>query len=133
MTAIKLWWTGSKIPREYEKIELYWDTEKFLQEIIIPNYFPNEDKTGKLTLFVPVKKGKILYHEAYWGFHPKELGDLDLELSIFEFIDPSEIIKEEDRESYGYGEIVELYGIAPTTLKKWLKVIEQEEKELETS
>lgn len=125
MTAVELWWTGSKLPREYEEIELYWNTEKFLQEIIIPNYYPNEDKTGELTVFAPVEKGEILYHEAYWGFHPKESGDLDLELSIFVFIDPSEIVKK-DRESYGYGEIIGLSGIAPTTLKKWLKVIERE-------
>ena len=124
VTAIQSWWTGNKIPCGYEEIDLYWNTEKFLQETIIPNYYPNEDKTGKLTVFAPVEKGEIFYHKAYWGFHPKESGDLDLELSIFMFTEPSEIMAQ-DRESYGYGEIIGITGIAPTTLKKWLKDIEE--------
>lgn len=126
MTAIELWWTGNKIPRGYEEFEMAWNTEQFVKEVVIPNYNPNEkDKLGELKLFAPVEKGEILYYEAYWDFHPKKSGDLDLELSIFVFIDPSEIVKE-DREDWGYGENISLWGIAPTSLRHWIKKIDED-------
>lgn len=123
MTAIKLFWTG-KIPDGYEDFHITWNTEWFINEIIIPNYYPNQDKTEELKLFAPIEKGEILYHEAYWDFHPKESGDLDLDLNLFVFLDPSEIVKE-DREDYGYGENIGLWGIAPTTISLWLKKVDE--------
>lgn len=125
MTAIKLFWTENKIPRGYEEFEMTWNTELLVEEVIIPNYNPNEkDKLEELKLFAPVEKGEILYYEAYWGFHPKESGDLDLNLDIFALVEPSEIVKE-DREDYGYGENISLWGIAPTTISLWLKKVDE--------
>jgi hypothetical protein len=123
MTAIKLFWTG-KIPHGYESLDIFWNTEWFINEIIIPNYYPNQDKTEELKLFAPIEKGEILYHEAYWDFHPKESGDLDLDLNLSVFLDPSEIVKE-DREDWGYGENIGLWGIAPTTISLWLKKVDE--------
>ena len=125
MTAIQLFWAGNKVPQGYEEIEITWNTNQLVEEVIVPNYYPNEDKTEELNLFAPVKKGQILYHEAYWDFHPKESGDLDLGLNIFVFLDPSEIVQK-DRESWGYAENISLWGIAPTTLSYWIKKVDEE-------
>jgi hypothetical protein len=124
---IELFWTGNKIPRGYEEFEISWNTEQFVEELIIPNYNPNEkdDKLEELKLFAPVEKGEILYYEAYWDFHPKESGDLDLNLDIFALVEPSEIVKA-DREDYGYGENISLWGIAPTALRHWIKKMDED-------